>query len=84
MRVNCDVQTGADGSVTEVINNSSKYTGLKVFAAEIIRPDDNAVHIIVTNRSGEGQQEVFRPTPPLTFDQTVDLAQSPQLATTLP
>jgi hypothetical protein len=84
MRVNCDVRHGADGSITEVVNNSSKYTDLQFFAAEIIRPDGNAVSVRITNRSGQDPNEVFRPTPPLTFDQTVALAQSPDLATTLP
>jgi hypothetical protein len=81
MKVNCEVVRGADGAITEKISNSSKFDGYKFHAAEIIRADDNAVHVVITNRSGN---ETYRPTPHLTFDQTVALAQAPELATTLP
>jgi hypothetical protein len=83
MNVNCEVVSGTDGSITETISNSSKFDGYKFHAAEIIRTDDNAVHVIIMNRSAE-QPDVFRPTPHLTLDQTIALAQAPELATTLP
>jgi hypothetical protein len=73
----------ADGSKLMTSNNSSKFTGYKVYMAEILRPDDNSVAIVISNNSGPNR-DVDRPTPPLTFDQTVVLAQSPELATTLP
>jgi hypothetical protein len=80
MNVNCEVVPGPDGAMTETISNSSKFDGYKFHAAEIIRADDNAVHVIITNRSG---QDVYRPEPHLTFQQTIALAQAPELATTL-
>jgi hypothetical protein len=80
MNVSCEVVPGPDGP-TEVVSNSSKFDGYKFHAAEIIRADDNAVHVVITNRSGE---DVFRPTPHLTLDQTIALAHAPELASTLP
>jgi hypothetical protein len=80
MNVNCEVVPGPDGAITETISNSSKFGGYKFHAAEIIRPDENAVHVIIANRSGE---DVYRPEPHLTLQQTIALAQAPELATTL-
>jgi hypothetical protein len=82
MNVNCEVVPGPDGP-TETISNSSKFDGYKFHAAEIIRADDNAVHVVIMNRTDE-QPDVFRPTPHLTLEQTIALAQAPELATTLP
>jgi hypothetical protein len=81
MNVNCEVVPGPEGP-TETISNSSKYDGYKFHAAELIRADDNAVHVIIMNRSSD-QPDVFRPTPHLTLEQTIALARAPELATTL-
>jgi hypothetical protein len=83
MNVDCDVVPGPDGAQIETVNNSSKVSDYEFFAAEIIRADDYAVRVMVTNQSDEAQ-ETFRPTPPLTFEQTLALAQSSELATVIP
>jgi hypothetical protein len=83
MNVDCDVIPGPDGAEIETVNNSSKFSDYEFFAAEIIRTDGYAVRVLVTNQSDEAQ-ETFRPTPPLTFEQTLTLAQSSELATTVP
>jgi hypothetical protein len=83
MTIVCEVAPLADGSKLMTRNNSSKYTDYIFFGGEILRPDGNAVAVVIRN-NGDPNSEVYRATPHLTLDQTVALAQSPELATTLP
>jgi len=82
MRVNCEVRPGVDGAKTEVVDNSSKYSDYAFHRAQIIRADGNGVSVTISNATQN--QEVIRPGVQLTVEQTVTLAEAPELATTLP
>lgn len=76
----CTVQPTAAGNVMVVTMQSGNF---KRFYVEVMRGDGNSVGVDVRN-STTGPPDAQRADPPLTKDQTIALAENPDLATTLP
>jgi hypothetical protein len=79
VRIDCAVRPGPDGAIVMVL--SATMGSFKRYLVEIIRPDGNSVSVEVSNGAGD-PYVAQRPTPPLSQEQTVTLAEEPALATT--